>query len=74
VIRCPACDEVQPVYVAAPAITCCLLCGARWVHDPGESNGVKHRERQSALGHVTHAIEEERTRLAADLHESRSNG
>jgi signal transduction histidine kinase len=57
------------VYVAAPAITSCLLCGARWVHDAGERNGVEHRERQLALGDVTRAVEQERNRLAAELHD-----
>lgn len=40
-IRCPACDEVQLVYVAGPTVTSCYYCGVRWVQDGSEQSGIE---------------------------------
>lgn len=39
-VRCPVCDAVQVVYLAAPLGTCCYYCGARWVQEDDRQRDV----------------------------------
>ncbi len=68
-VRCPVCEDAQVVYVAGPAATSCLGCGARWIQNVPAGNGVEHADPVLALNEVICAIEDERARLAADLHD-----
>jgi hypothetical protein len=43
VVKCPVCMKVQVVYARAPARTSCYYCGARWIQDGADQDGVTGR-------------------------------
>jgi len=40
VVRCPVCTKIQVVYVEAPTRTSCYYCGARWIQQGAEQEGI----------------------------------
>jgi len=40
VVRCPICTKNQLVYVQGPKLTSCYYCGAHWVQQGDEQEGI----------------------------------
>lgn len=39
-VRCPVCTKVQLVYVQGPTRSSCYYCGARWIQQGDEQEGI----------------------------------
>lgn len=40
-VRCPACDSVQIVFIAGPRRTTCYECSTTWIQRGGEQTAVQ---------------------------------
>jgi methylaspartate ammonia-lyase len=40
VVRCPVCTKIQVVYVQGPTRTSCYYCGARWIQQGADQDGI----------------------------------
>lgn len=54
-VRCPVCTKVQLVYVQGPTRTSCYYCGAGWIQQGAEQDGlIGLGSPQSALRSMKH--------------------
>ena len=43
-VKCPACQSEQVVFVVSPRRTNCYQCGASWLQDDGQQTAVNHAD------------------------------